>query len=246
MKTASSLQLNVADEKLDLIRSRVCSYQWEKIPDLDGWDAGTNKRWLKELCSYWIEEFDWRAQEEYINKFHHFEAEIDGLKTHFIFEQGSGINPKPLLLTHGWPGSFVEFLQLVEPLAHPERFGGNVEDAFTVVVPSLPGFGLTQAPKKPWGPRRMAKALNSLMTKELGYESYIAQGGDWGGAITSWLGFEHSSACKAIHINILTMRHPDGPQTAEEQSWSEQFDADQIMQNGYRTQQATKPQSLGF
>jgi len=151
-----------------------------------------------------------------------------------------------LVISHGWPGSVAEFFDLIEPLAHPEKFGGNVEDAFTVIAPSLPGFGFSGRPPRPYGPRKMADVFNSLMTNTLGYESYLAQGGDWGGAICSWLGYDHAPACSAIHINVLTMRHPDGPQTPEEETWSEQFDRDQIMQNGYRTQQATRPQTLSY
>jgi microsomal epoxide hydrolase len=172
-------------------------------------------------------------------------AKVDGIDIHFIHEVGSGSSPKPLIISHGWPGSIVEFMKIIEPLAHPERFGGNVEDAFTVVAPSLPGFGFSGRPPRPYGPRKMASVFNTLMTDALGYDSYIAQGGDWGGAISSWLGFEHQ-ACKAIHINILTMRHPDGPQGPEEEAWEKQFELDQIMENGYRTQQATRPQTLSY
>ena len=140
----------------------------------------------------------------------------------------------------------VEFIDFIDLLAHPERHGGNIEDAFDVVAPSLPGFGFSGRPPRPWGPRRMAQTLNSLMTKTLGYNSYIAQGGDWGGAISSFLGFDHAPACRAIHINILTMRHPGGPQTPAEVMWERQFKEDQIVEDGYRTQQATKPQTLSY
>ena len=171
---------------------------------------------------------------------------MDGIDLHFIHEKGSGPKPKPLIISHGWPGTVVEFLDFIDLLAHPERFGGDVDDAFDVVAPSLPGFGFSGRPPRPWGPRRMAKTFNSLMTETLGYDSYIAQGGDWGGAISSFLGYDHAHACRAIHINILTMRHPDGPQTQEEQAWADQFEIDQIMENGYRTQQATRPQTLSY
>jgi pimeloyl-ACP methyl ester carboxylesterase len=201
---------------------------------------------MKEFCAYWVEEFDWYAQQDVINRFDHFTAPVDGIDLHFIHEKGSGANPKPLIISHGWPGSVVEFLDFIDLLAHPERYGGDVEDAFDVVAPSLPGFGFSGRPPRPWGPRRMAKAFNGLMTDVLGYDSYIAQGGDWGGAISSFLGYDHAPACRAIHINILTMRHPDGPQTAAEQAWAEQFEIDQIMENGYRTQQATRPQTLSY
>lgn len=239
-------QYHVSDAVLDDIRNRVVNYPWHEMPDDGGWEYGTNMDYLKKLCAYWVDEFDWRAQEARINSFSHFKAPVDGINMHFIREEGSGPNPMPLVISHGWPGSVAEFFDLIEPLAHPEKFGGNIEDAFTVIAPSLPGFGFSGRPPRPYGPRKMAGVFNSLMTNTLGYGSYLAQGGDWGGAICSWLGYDHAPACSAIHINVLTMRHPDGPQTPEEETWSEQFDRDQIMQNGYRTQQATRPQTLSY
>ena len=239
-------QYHVSDAVLDDIRNRVVNYPWHEMPDDGGWEYGTNMDYLKKLCAYWVDEFDWRAQEARINSFSHFKAPVDGIDMHFIREEGSGPNPMPLVISHGWPGSVAEFFDLIEPLAHPEKFGGNIEDAFTVIAPSLPGFGFSGRPPRPYGPRKMAGVFNSLMTNTLGYRSYLAQGGDWGGAICSWLGYDHAPACSAIHINVLTMRHPDGPQTPEEETWSEQFDRDQIMQNGYRTQQATRPQTLSY
>ena len=239
-------QYHVSDAVLDDIRNRVVNYPWHEMPDDGGWEYGTNMDYLKKLCAYWVDEFDWRAQEARINSFSHFKAPVDGINMHFIREEGSGANPMPLVISHGWPGSVAEFFDLIEPLAHPEKFGGNIEDAFTVIAPSLPGFGFSGRPPRPYGPRKMAGVFNSLMTNTLGYGSYLAQGGDWGGAICSWLGYDHAPACSAIHINVLTMRHPDGPQTPEEETWSEQFDRDQIMQNGYRTQQATRPQTLSY
>ena len=242
----SPFEVHVPDTIVDNIRDRVANYPWHEMPDDGGWDYGTNLDYLKEFCAYWVEEFDWRAQEERINAFSHFMAPVDGINLHFILEQGSGSNPMPLMISHGWPGSVAEFLQLIEPLAHPERFGGREEDAFTVIVPSLPGFGFSGRPPRPYGPRKIASVLNALMTDTLGFSSYLAQGGDWGAAICSWLGFEHATACSAIHINVLTMRHPDGPQTPEEAAWDKEFDDAQIMQNGYRTQQATRPQTLSY
>ena len=201
---------------------------------------------MKELCAYWLDQFDWRAQEATINRFAHFIAPVDGIDLHFIHEKGSGPAPLPLIVSHGWPGSIVEFLEIIEPLAHPERFGGSSEDAFDIIVPSLPGFGFSGRPPRPIGPRKIARLFDTLMTDVLEYPSYLAQGGDWGGAISSWLGFEHAPACRAIHINIFTMRPPNGPQSPEEEAWTTQFNRDQLMEDGYRTQQATKPQTLSY
>lgn len=246
MRNTRPFRLEVSDEVLNRIRSRVAEYPWHDMAPLDGWEHGANLDYMKELCAYWLTEYDWRKHEAAINRFSHYVAAIDDLDLHFIREQGSGPAPMPLIISHGWPGSVVEFLDFIEPLAHPERFGGSVDDAFDVIAPSLPGFGFSGKPPRPYGPRKMANLFNELMTDVLGYDSYLAQGGDWGGAISSWLGFDHAPSCRAIHINILTMRHPDEPQGLKEQTWAAEFERDQIMENGYRTQQATKPQTLGY
>ena len=246
MTSIRPFHVHIPDEILGHIRARVAAYPWHEMPDDGGWEYGTNLDYMKELCAYWVEEFDWRKQEAAINRFSHFIAPVDGIDIHFIHEKGSGPAPLPLIISHGWPGSVVEFLDFVEPLAHPERFGGDAGDAFDVVAPSLPGFGFSGRPPRPWGPRRIAGVLASLMTDVLGYDGYLAQGGDWGAAISSWLGLEHAPACKAIHINFLTMRHPDGPRNPEEEAWAERCEREQVMENGYRTQQATRPQTLSY
>lgn len=246
MTNIRPFHLAVPDTTLNHIKTRVAEYPWHEMPDDGGWAYGTNLDYMKEFCAYWLEEYDWRKHEEEINRFSHYKADVGGMDLHFIHEKGSGPAPMPLVISHGWPGSVVEFLDIIEPLAHPQRFGGNADDAFHVIAPSLPGFGFSGRPPRPWGPRKMAAAFNTLMTDVLGYENYLAQGGDWGGAISSWLGFDHAPACAGIHINILTMRHPDGPQGAEEEAWAAEFRREQVMEDGYRTQQATKPQTLSY
>jgi len=246
MKSIRPFSIDFPNEALEFVRSRVAAYPWHEMPDDGGWQYGTNLDYLRELCRYWVDEFDWRKQETALNRFSHFMAPVEGIDIHFIHEKGSGPRPMPLLISHGWPGSIVEFLEIIEPLAHPERFGGRVEDAFDVVAPSLPGFGFSARPPRPFGPRKMADRFALLMTDTLGYDGYLAQGGDWGAAISSWLGLEHAPACKAIHINLLTMRAADGPRTGEERAWAERFKREQIMEDGYRTQQATRPQTLSY
>lgn len=246
MTSIRPFRIDVPDQTLDRIRTRVAEYPWHEMPDDGGWAYGTNLDYMKEFCAYWVDEFDWRKQEAQINRFPHYMAEVDGIDLHFIHAKGSGSAPMPLIISHGWPGSVVEFLDIIEPLAHPERFGGNADDAFDIIAPSLPGFGFSGRPPRPIGPRKMAGMFDTLMTDVLGYDSYLAQGGDWGGAISGWLGFDHSSTCHAIHINIMTMRHADGPKGPEEEAWAVEFDREQMMEDGYRTQQATKPQTLSY
>ena len=238
--------INVPDTTLDGIRARVTDYPWHEMPDDGGWAYGTNLDYMKELCAYWLDEFDWRKHEAKINRFSHYTTPVDGIDLHFIHEKGSGPAPLPLIISHGWPGSIVEFLDIIEPLAHPERFGGSENDAFDVIAPSLPGFGFSGRPPRPIGPRKVASLFNTLMSEVLGYDGYLAQGGDWGGAISTWLGFDHAPTCRAIHINIMMMRHPDGPQGPEEEAWAAEFKREQLMESGYRIQQATKPQTLSY
>ena len=239
-------KVDISDNELQEIYTKVKNYPWHEMPDDGGWGYGTNLEYMKEISNYWVKDFDWRKHEAEINKFSNFKTNVDNVDIHFIHEKGSGSNPIPLLLMHGWPGSIVEFLYIIEKLAHPEKFGGKEEDAFDVIVPSLPGFGFSGKPSRPIGPRKIANILNKLMILNLNYKDYLAQGGDWGATIANWIGYDHSKNCKAIHINCLTMRHPDGPQSKEEQEWQNKFDKDQKMQDGYRTQQATKPQTLSY
>jgi len=239
-------KLKIPNSLIQEIKDKVKKYPWHEMPNDHGWKYGTNLNYMKEISNYWVNDFDWNKHQEEINKFSNFTSKVEEIDIHFIHEKGSGTNPTPLLLMHGWPGSIVEFIHIIKKLAHPEKFGGNEDDAFDVIVPSLPGFGFSGRPSHPIGPRKIGKVLNQLMTKKLGYKNYLAQGGDWGATICNWLAYDHSKHCKAIHINCLTMRHPEGPQNKEERDWQNRFDKDQIIQDGYRTQQATKPQTLSY
>ena len=239
-------KVNISDKIINEIYEKVRKYPWHEMPADGGWEYGTNLDYMKKISKYWTDKFDWRKHEAKINKYSNFITKVDDIDIHFIQEKGSGSNPIPLLIAHGWPGSIVEFLDIIEKLAHPERFGGKEEDAFDVIAPSLPGYGFSGRPARPMGPRKMADIFNKFMTKNLGYKNYLAQGGDWGATISNWLGYDHPKTCSGIHINCLTMRHPEGPQNKEEKDWQIKFDKDQKMQDGYRTQQATKPQTLSY
>ena len=239
-------KLEIPDKTIQNIYSKVKNYPWHEMPDDGGWDYGTNLDYMKEFSDYWINKFDWKKTEGKLNKFKNFKSNINGIDIHFIHEKGSGSNPKPLLLSHGWPGSIIEFLHIIDKLAHPEKFGGKEEEAFDVIVPSLPGYGFSGRPANPIGPRKMAGIFNLLMTNVLGYKKYIAQGGDFGATIATWLAYDFPNKMLGIHINILIIRHPDGPQTKEEKDWQERFKKEQRIEDGYRTQQATKPQTLSY
>ena len=139
MTTPKSYSVSLPDSTLKQILQQVADYPWHLMPDLDGWEAGANKAYMQELCQYWVGDFDWRTAETEINSFANFKAEVEGVDLHFIYEKGSGSNPTPLLISHGWPGSVGEFFEIIEQLAHPERFGGDAEDSFDVIAPSLPG-----------------------------------------------------------------------------------------------------------
>ena len=152
-------KLNVSKNILEQIKLKVKNYVWHEMPNDGGWEYGTNLDYMKEISNYWVNEFDWKTHEDEINKFANYTTIVDDIKIHYILEKGSGSKAKPLLLMHGWPGSVIEFIHIIKKLAHPEKFGGKEEDAFDVVVPSLPGFGFSGRPPRPYGPRKMSKIL---------------------------------------------------------------------------------------
>ncbi len=220
MSDPKPFRVDIAQSALDSIRQKVSAYEWREVPKGPGleesWAYGTNQNFLRALCAHWADEYDWRQWERALNRFPQFTAQVDGLDLHFFHEEGSGPDPQPIILSHGWPGSVFEFLHLIEPLAHPERFGGDAEDAFTVIVPSLPGYGFSGKPERPISPRTIARAFDALMIDVLALPDYIAQGGDWGSAISGWLGYE-GKGCRAVHLNMMGWVSPGvGPQTDEE------------------------------
>lgn len=255
MSTARPFRIKVETDKLDWIHDRVKAYRWFAPPDGardDNWAFGMSTKALKEIVEYWQDGFNWARAEEELNRFPHFKTEIDGLEVHFVHLVGEANGARPLLLTHGWPGSFYEFWQVAEPLAFPSRFGGQAEDAFDLVIPSLPGYGFSGKPDKPLGQRATARLWDKLMVEELGYERYLAQGGDWGAMVTSWLGFGHGlhngqGGCQAIHLNMFGLRPtPATPQNDEEKSWLQLNGANMQAEGSYFMQQATKPQTLAL
>ena len=253
MSIIKPFNIDVPQSKLDIIRERVAAYSWFPAPEgVPDWQLGMSTPVLKDIQSYWLDSYDWRAAEATLNTYPHFIGEIDGIPIHFLHIVGEAQGKRPLLITHGWPGSFYEFFESIGPLAFPSQHGGKAEDAFDLIIPSLPGYGFSGKPVSPIGQRATAKLWNSLMQDVLGYDTYLAQGGDWGGMVTSWIGFDHGTVdkkggCKAIHLNMFGLRPtPATPQNDDEIAWLQNSQAAMQAEGSYFMQHATKPQTLAM
>ena len=211
-------RISVGDDVLDDLKSRLRRTRWPEAELVSDWSQGAPLKWIKDICHYWAEEYDWRQREARLNRFAQFTNEIDGLDIHFLHVRSPHPEAMPLIITHGWPGSIVEFHKVIEPLADPTAHGGNAADAFHVVCPSLPGFGFSAKPATTgWGVDRIASSWAVLMDR-LGYKRYGAQGGDWGSAVTTALGAQDGEHCAGIHITLAMSARPnvEGEPTPEE------------------------------
>ena len=248
--TPKPFQLHVSDAVLADLRDRLTRTRWADEPPLEPWSTGTSAAYLKQLTDYWRERFDWRAQETKLNAFRQFTVALAGIELHYIHEQGKGPKPVPLLLSHGWPGSVFEFHKIIPMLTDPARFGGDPADAFTVVAPSLPGYTFSFRPNQPrFSVEEIAEIFAQLMTEVLGYKRFAAQGGDWGGFVTSRLGLMHADLLYGIHLNLLAVRRDPkmlpNP-TAEEKVFLDQLQHWIKEETGYQWIQGTKPQTLAY
>ncbi len=248
--TPSPFRLHVSDDVLADLRDRLARTRFPDQAPGAPWAYGTDVAYLRDLVEYWRTRFDWRAQEAELNAFPQFKVPVDGIDLHFLHVPGKGPDPTPLLLSHGWPGSVFEFLEIIPMLTDPARFGGDPADAFTVVAPSLPGYGLSFAPgQERFGLERIADAFAELMTGVLGYRRFAAQGGDWGAFITSRLGHAHADKLYGIHVNLLAVRRDpkmlESP-TPEEAKFAEELAVFLKEETGYQWIQGTKPQTLAF
>ncbi|MGE0308239.1 MAG: epoxide hydrolase family protein [Acidimicrobiia bacterium] len=242
-------EIRVDDRDLDDLRDRLTRTRWPDAETVDDWTQGVPLSYMRELCRYWANDYDWRASEKRLNAFPHFKAEVDGLGIHFIHARSPHRNAFPLVLTHGWPGSVVEFMKVIGPLVDPVAHGGDAADAFDIVCPSLPGYGFSDKPTgSGWGLERIADAWATLMNR-LGYARYGAQGGDWGSAVTSYLGIRDPQHCAGIHLNMLVGR-PDpstfGDLTDEEQQVLASLKHYSDIDSGYAKLQCTRPQTIGY
>jgi microsomal epoxide hydrolase len=247
MADIRSFEAQWSEADVARVLDQVRNYPWPPQPDVpDGWAYGCDGAWLKSLCAHWTDAYDWRAALSDLNRFPQFTARVEDFDLHFLHVVGEAGGQRPLLITHGWPGSHYEFWQAIEPLAFPSRFGGDPADAFDLVVPSLPGFGFSSKPARPIGQRSTARLFNTLMTEVLGYASYLAQGGDWGAMVTSWLGREHGRHARAIHLNMLGFRPHGGPQDEAEGAWAQKQAAAMEVMGAYFRLQVSKPQSIAW
>lgn len=242
-------RIAATDEQLDDLRRRLRATRWPERECVDDWTQGLPLSYAQEVCAYWIDKYDWRASEARLNRFAQFKTEIDGVGIHFVHVRSPHQEATPLVITHGWPGSIVEFHKVIEPLADPVAHGGDASDAFHVICPSLPGYGFSDKPSRTgWNVQRIASAWAALMQR-LGYTRYAAQGGDWGAMVTTCIGIQNPEHCLGIHLNMPIA--PPDPATANDLTEKEksaiagmQYYRD--WDSGYSKQQSTRPQTLGY
>jgi len=243
--------LRVPDADIADLRDRLARARFPDQAPGDPWAYGTDVAYLRELTEYWRDHFDWRAAEAALNAFPQFRVALDGVDLHYLHVPGVGPDPMPLLLLHGWPGSVFEFLEFIPRLTDPARFGGDARDAFSVVAPSLPGYGLSFRPgQRRFGVPEIADCVAALMHDVLGYDRFGAQGGDWGAAVSSRLGYAHADRMIGIHINLMMAAGRDpsafpNPSEEERQYLSELAHWTRE-ETGYQWIQGTRPQTLAF
>jgi len=244
-------RIEIAQSQLDDLRARLSH---TRLPNaiVHDWSDGTDTAYLRELLAYWRDTFDWRAQEARLNAFPHFKVRVSERDVHVLHARGSGVAPLPLILSHGWPGSFAEMLDLVPRLTNPERFGGDPRDAFDVVVPSLPGYGFSERPTAPGTTAAVIADVWAELMTTLGYERFGAQGGDWGSAISTHLGIQHAERVAGVHLNyvfraFLPSRRSLGANAdPDETAYFDGTDRWYAAEGGYSHLQATKPQTLAY
>lgn len=242
----------ISDEALADLNARLARTRWIEGIDDARWSEGTDSEFLKRLVDHWRTQFDWRTQESRLNALPQFIAQVGSQPIHFVHQRGEGPAPLPLIMTHGWPGSFVEMEAIIPLLADPGRYGGDPADAFHVVVPSLPGYGFSPAPRaKGTGPFEIAGLWAELMNG-LGYAQFGAQGGDWGSSVSTWLAYRYPDQIKGLHLNFLPgsyrppMEGNQPPLSGEEQGFLDKAAAWRELEGAYGKIQGTKPQTLAF
>jgi microsomal epoxide hydrolase len=241
-------EIRVPDAVLDDLRERLARTRFPDQIEGAGWDYGTELGFLRELVAYWRDKFDWRAVEAQLRRYEHFTTTIDGQRIHFLHARSKHARALPLVVTHGWPGSILEFMKILDPLTDPTAHGGRAEDAFHVVCPSIPGYGFSEPTRtRGWDCQRVAEAEIELM-RRLGYARYGAQGGDWGALISTQIGRLDEAHCAGVHLNmVVALPPPDAPPLSEqEKARVAELERFRANESGYQQIQGTKPQTLGY
>lgn len=249
---AQKFAIDISDAVLTDLASRLEATRWPDELENSGWEYGTSQAYMRSLTEYWRRGYDWRREEAALNAFPQYRVALDGLNIHFVHVRGKSAAPLPLIITHGWPGSFVEMLKIIPLLTDPAAHGGSAGDAFDVVIPSLPGFGFSDRPRaRGMDPQRIA-ALWARLMEELGYQRFGAQGGDWGSTVSTGLGLGHAERMIGIHLNYIAGRFLFGGslnQTPEDdvaRAYFEELRGWWDAEGGYSHEQGTKPQTLSY
>jgi pimeloyl-ACP methyl ester carboxylesterase len=245
----ADFRIDVPEPDLEDLRARLRNTRWPERETVDDWSQGVPLAYLQELCRYWADEYDWRATESRLNSLPQFRTVIDGLGIHFLHVRSSHADALPLVITHGWPGSIIEFLKVVGPLTDPTAHGGDASDAFHVVCPSLPGYGFSDRPTRSgWGIERIAEAWTVLMAR-LGYDRYGALGSDWGTSISASIGQQDPEHVVGIHLTPPLA--PPDPATFDDLTKGERaalasLEHSAEWDSGYSAEHATRPQTIGY
>jgi pimeloyl-ACP methyl ester carboxylesterase len=249
MNEIRSFRFEIAEDALHDLRRRLGDARWPERETPDDWSQGVPLAYMREVCEYWRTRYDWRRCEARLNALPQFVTTVDGLDIQFIHLRSSHPGALPLVMTHGWPGSVIEFLKVLGPLADPTAHGGAAADAFHVICPTLPGFGFSGKPTKPgWGVERIGKAWGELMAR-LGYDRYVAQGGDWGSAVTHAMALSETDHCIAMHSNMPLVSPSEAAMqnlTEQEQSALAGMQYYWDWDSGYSKEQSTRPQTVGY
>jgi len=249
MSEITPFEINISDAEIADLKQRLANTRWPNKETVDDWEQGIPLAYVQEVCEYWGKEYDWKAREAKLNRFPQFKTNLQGLDIHFIHVKSPEADATPLIMTHGWPGSIVEFQKVIEPLTNPVAHGGEASDAFHVVCPSLPGYGFSDKPTETgWGVGKIADVWGELMAR-LGYDKYVAQGGDWGAMVTTCVGGQDPEHCLGIHLNM-----PIAPPTEDSMDNLTELEQAALAgmahynekDSGYSKQQSTRPQSLGY
>lgn len=248
-ESVTPFRIAATDEQLADLKRRLVATRWPDKEPVADWSQGLPLAYAQELCAYWAEGYDWRAREQRLNRFDQFTTTIDGVDVHFIHQRSKHADALPLVMSHGWPGSIAEFHKVIGPLVDPTAHGGDAADAFHLVCPSLPGYGFSGKPTEPgWNVERIARAWGTLM-RRLGYDRYVAQGGDWGSMVTTAIGLQDAPACLGIHLTMPIVA-PDPATMADltpaEKSALAGLKKYRAEGSGYARQQGTRPQTIGY